>query len=402
MGINKIIEDKELEELGKKVVQWRRHLHSHPELSFKEVETAKFIRARLEEILKGVEGATISSLTENSVIVELEGTATHKASKTLAFRADIDALAITENTGLSFASENPGVMHACGHDGHTAILLGTIETISKRLEFFSGKIRFIFQPAEEVPPGGAQPLVDAGVLDGIDEIYGLHIFPLVPVGLIGCRDGSFSANSDIFELTIKGRGSHASMPDQSIDPITIGSSIVSSVNNMVARQVNPQTTATISFGKFTSGNTANAIPDLAHIMGNTRSITPKDRKQLQTIVETAVKTCCEQGGATPDLSYNLGYSSVTNAPDCMDVVRKAAVEATGTEKSVLPIPQSLGGEDFSAYTDKIPGGFFVLAGGSVEDGYTNVNHSAEFDFDERCLPLGVKMWNQIIMDRLGA
>lgn len=375
------------------MIKWRRHLHRHPELSFHEVETAKYIK----KVLADFPNIEVSSLTENSVIAILKG---NRPGKTIALRADIDALPIVEESDVDFPSENPGVMHACGHDTHTAMLLGAIKVLSEMQDKIAGTVKFIFQPAEEEPPGGAKLLVEAGVMDDVDMVFGLHIAPNIPVGMVGTRKGPASAASDVFTLKIQGKGSHGSTPDLSVDPIMIGVEIINNLNNIVSRNISPFDNAVISIGEFNAGKTANVIPDTAQIQGTVRTNDKEVRQFIKKRIEGIVDSICKMYDATYDLDYLLGYSEVNNDSDATDIVMAAAEKVVGKER-MFEAPKMMGGEDFSAYTDVKPGSFFILGGGTAAEGCGYMNHHPKFKIMEDCFPVGSGMHAQLILDILG-
>lgn len=375
-----------------KMVKWRRHLHKHPELSFHEYETARYI----EEILKSYSELTIQKLTETSVVAVLKGA---KPGKTIALRADIDALPITEEADVEFKSENPGVMHACGHDTHTAMLLGAVDTLVKMQDDLSGTVKFIFQHAEELPPGGAVELVRAGVMDDVDMVFGLHIFPMIPTGMIGISPGAFSSASDIATLLIKGKGAHGSMPDLAVDPILIGSEIVINLNHIISRNVSPLANSVISVGAFHSGTVANIIPDTAQLELTIRNNDPKVREFVKNRMEEVIAGVCKMYGAEYEFDYTYGYDAVINDEKAVELVKEAALKTVGEENFFLMSPM-MGGEDFSAYTQIRPGAFFVLGGGSADDGYRYINHHPKFKIDEDCFSSGAAMHVQLILDLL--
>lgn len=375
-----------------KMVKWRRHLHKHPELSFHEYETARYI----EEILKSYSELTIQKLTETSVVAVLKGA---KPGKTIALRADIDALPITEEADVEFKSENPGVMHACGHDTHTAMLLGAVDTLVKMQDDLSGTVKFIFQHAEELPPGGAVELVRAGVMDDVDMVFGLHIFPMISTGMIGISPGAFSSASDIATLLIKGKGAHGSMPDLAVDPILIGSEIVVNLNHIISRNVSPLANSVISVGAFHSGTVANIIPDTAQLELTIRNNDPKVREFVKNRMEEVIAGVCKMYGAEYEFDYTYGYDAVINDEKAVELVKEAALKTVGEENFFLMSPM-MGGEDFSAYTQIRPGAFFVLGGGSADDGYRYINHHPKFKIDEDCFSSGAAMHVQLILDLL--
>lgn len=375
------------------MIKWRRHLHRYPELSFHEVETAKYI----QKVLAEFSNLQVSSLTENSVIAILKG---NKPGKTIALRADIDALPIMEEADVPFQSENPGVMHACGHDTHTAMLLGAVKVLSTMQDKIAGTVKFIFQPAEEVPPGGAKLLVEAGVMEDVDMVFGLHIAPNIPVGMIGTRKGAVSAASDVFTLKIKGRGSHGSTPDLSIDPIMIGVEIINNLNNIVSRNISPFDNAVISIGEFNAGKTANVIPDTAQIKGTVRTNDKEVRLFIKKRIEDIIDGICKMYDASYELDYLFGYSEVNNDSRATDIVIAAAEKVVG-KNEMFEAPKMMGGEDFSAYTDVRPGSFFILGGGTAAQECGYMNHHPKFKIMEDCFPVGAGMHVQLILDILG-
>lgn len=375
------------------MIKWRRHLHRYPELSFHEVETAKYI----QKVLAEFSNLEVSSLTENSVIAILKG---NKPGKTIALRADIDALPIMEEADVPFPSENPGVMHACGHDTHTAMLLGAVKVLSAMQDKIAGTVKFIFQPAEEVPPGGAKLLVEAGVMEDVDMVFGLHIAPNIPVGMIGTRKGAVSAASDVFTLKIKGRGSHGSTPDLSIDPIMIGVEIINNLNNIVSRNISPFDNAVISIGEFNAGKTANVIPDTAQIKGTVRTNNKEVRLFIKKRIEDIIDGICKMYDASYELDYLFGYSEVNNDSSATDIVIAAAEKVVG-KNEMFEAPKMMGGEDFSAYTDVRPGSFFILGGGTAAQECGYMNHHPKFKIMEDCFPVGAGMHVQLILDILG-
>lgn len=374
------------------MVKWRRHFHENPELSFHEVETAKYIY----QLLKTFPNLELTTPTENSVVAVLKGA---NPGKTIALRADIDALPIFEEADVSFPSQNDGVMHACGHDTHTAMLLGACKVLTSMQEKIAGTVKFIFQPAEEVPPGGAKFLVEAGVMEDVDLVFGIHIFPKIPVGVVAIRTGALTAAADIFELKIQGVGSHGSTPELAIDPILVGVEIVSNLNNIISRNIAAFDNAVLSIGEFTSGNSANVIPDTAKIQGTVRTNDPTVRKMMRKRIEEIIEHVTQMYGASYELNYVMGYSPVVNDPEATELVREAALKVVG-EKGVIESQKMMGGEDFSAYTDVVPGSFFVVGGGTAEEGCGYMNHHPKFKINEGALAVGAAMEIQLITDLL--
>ncbi|WP_195574232.1 M20 metallopeptidase family protein [Paenibacillus sp. 1001270B_150601_E10] len=374
------------------VIQWRRHFHQHPELSFEEIETSNYIY----DVLSTFPNLELSRPTTNSVIAKLTGSA---PGKTIALRADIDALPIEEEADVDFKSKKPGIMHACGHDTHAAMLLGAAKVLSGMKDQLSGVIKFIFQPAEEVPPGGAKAIVDAGVLDDVDYVFGIHIFPKLPAGMIGTNVGAMTAAQDIFELKIQGKGSHGSTPELSIDPITIGAEIVTNLNNIVSRHVSALDNAVLSIGQFTAGEVFNVIPDTATLKGTVRTTNAETRKLMKKRIHEVIDHIVKAYNGTYELHYLDGYSAVVNHEVATDIVRQAADKIVGEQQ--FTCPKMMGSEDFAAYTDVTKGSFFVLGGGTEEEGCGYMNHHPKFKINEDALAVGMQMHVQIALDVLG-
>lgn len=375
------------------MVKWRRHFHQNPELSFKEFATTDYII----EVLSQFPELKLERVAETGVVAVLEGASD---GPTIALRADIDALPVMEETGAEYASDTDGIMHACGHDVHAATLLGTVETLVGMKDKLKGKVKFIFQAAEEAPPGGARILVEKGVLDGVQTIYGLHVAPMVPVGMIGTNYGPVSAASDTVTILIKGKGAHGSMPNLSIDPVMIGTSIIQNVNNIVSRNIDPFANVVISVGKFEAGQTHNVIPHTAEIKITVRTNKPETRELVKRRLALIVEHTCVMWDAEFEYNYTDGYSAVQNDKAATQEVFKAADKVLGPGKAIT-VPPMMGGEDFSAYTDTIPGAFFMLGGGTAAEGIKYGNHHPKFDIKEECMKYGAAMFTQIILDKIG-
>jgi amidohydrolase len=373
--------------MEEEVIEWRRHLHRHPEPSFEERETAAFVARTLESF----EGLEIERPTENSVLARLS---TGRPGPTVALRADIDALPITEESGVDFASENPGAMHACGHDGHTAMLLGAAKLLSAR-ELPGGEIRFIFQHAEESPPGGARELVAAGVLDGVDLIYGCHLWTPLAFGKVAVRPGPFMANSDFLKLRITGRGGHAGLPHEAIDPIAIAAQVVTNLQHVVARRTDPLRSAVVTIGSFHAGEAPNVISEVAELEGTARSFDPAVRERLPELIEQIATGVAGAHGATAELEYIRGYRAVVNDEGVTELVR--SVVSADTLADLDPI---MGGDDFSAYLAEVPGCYAFIGAGSEDAGATYMHHHPRFRIDERALATGVRMHVDVAMRAL--
>lgn len=370
-------------ELSKQVVEWRRHLHRHPELSFQEHRTAQFV----EDALRKLPNLTVSRPTPTSVLAVLKGQA--GPGKTVLLRADMDALPIEEETGLDFASSHPGVMHACGHDGHTAMLLGAATLLSAQPEMLHGEVRFIFQHAEELPPGGAQELVDAGIMDGVDVVMGAHLMSPVATGVVVVKGGPLMAAADRFSLTIQGKGGHGAMPHQTIDPVVIAAQVILAFQTIVSRTLDPMDTAVVTVATLEAGIAQNVIPDTVTLGGTIRTFNPEVRQLIPERMEAIVKGITQAHGATYRFDYLQGYRATTNddtvARCLQDVVRQVLPDV-----QLLTDPNPLmGSEDFSAYMTKAPGTFVLIGAGGPD---AAPHHHPKFDVDEAALEHGVKVY----------
>lgn len=374
------------------IIQWRRYIHANPELSFKEFKTSNFVAKKL----KSFGGIEVDHPTKTSVVGTLNG---KRTGKTIALRADMDALPIQEDTGVDFSSRNPGVAHACGHDAHTAMLLGTAKVLSGVTDKLAGTVKLIFQHAEELPPGGARELVKAGVLDGVDAIFGLHI-KNQKAGTIRIPQGMATTISNRFYLTIKGRGSHGARPQDGIDPILVGSQIVIGLNTIPSRSIDPSHMTVVNVGAFNSGVAPNVIPETAKLGVSIRTRNRSDSEIIHRRCEEVIKGTCESYGAHYDIQWVPGYEMVYNDPVLVDLALKAASKAIG-EENISIGPGSSGSEDFSAYTAIVPGCFMFLGGGDASDGLPYKNHSPKFNIIESTMANGTRVEAQIVLDMLG-
>ncbi|MEK8129271.1 amidohydrolase [Paenibacillus filicis] len=389
MSIHNVHNDEELlsEALSRQVIAWRRHFHQHPELSFEEHATAQFVA----DTLSTFEGIEISRPTPTSVVGRLVGA---HPGRVLALRADIDALPITEENEFDFVSENPGVMHACGHDGHTAVLLGAARILSERREQLHGEIRFLFQHAEELPPGGAQQLVDAGVLDGVDGVIGAHLFSPLATGKVAVAYGPMLAAPDTFRIIVRGVSGHAAMPHQTVDPIIIGAQLVTNLQQIVSRNTDPLERLVLSVTEFHGGTAHNVIPGTAELGGTVRSFDETLRQSVPERIRQIVQGITEAHGAEYEFHYDYGYRPVVNDVNVTKVIEEAAVELLGREAVVIQKP-IMGGEDFSAYQQAAPGAFFNIGAGNQALGIIHPHHHSKFTIDEDSLAIGVRLFVRI-------
>ncbi|MCL6454279.1 MAG: amidohydrolase [Alicyclobacillus sp.] len=393
MGITIADAEQMLQQVTEEVVRWRRHLHQNPELSFQEQQTSQFVY----ETLRSFGELELSRPTPTSVVARLIG---RQPGPVLAIRADMDALPITEENDLEFASTNPGVMHACGHDGHTAMLLGVAKVLSGLKDKLRGEVRFLFQHAEELFPGGAQELVKAGVMDGVDCVIGIHLWSPLQVGRIQVRAGAFMAAPDVFYITIKGKGGHAAQPHLTVDSIAIAAQVVTNLQHVVSRNVDPLDPVVLSVTQFHSGTAHNVIPESVEMVGTVRSFKPELRDEVPEKMERIVKGITEAHGASYEFRYEHGYRPVINDEQLTGRVRAALVETFGPDVVVEGDP-TMGGEDFSAYQQLVPGTFFYVGAGNAEKGIIYPHHHPRFNVDEDALPIGVRAFVSVALHLLG-
>lgn len=370
--------------LREQLIAWRRHLHMHPEVGFHEYDTADFVEAELRKM----PGLTVTRPTPTSVLAVLRG---EKPGRTLLLRADIDALPIEEENTFEFKSTRPGVMHACGHDGHTAMLLGVARLLSERPEEVPGEVRMIFQHAEEIGPGGAEELVmETDLMDGVDVVTGLHLNSQLPAGLVVVKPGAFMAAPDTVHITVKGKGGHGAHPEQTVDPIAVGAQVVTNLQHVVSRQVAALDALVVSITSFHSGTTHNVIPDTATMMGTVRTFDPALRERAPELIERVVRGVTAAHGAEYDFRYERGYRPLINTDWVAAQLRDIALETVGP-KHYQDAQPTMGGEDFSAYLEKAPGAYFNVGSGSDEADSRWPHHHPRFTIDEESLVTGVRM-----------
>ncbi|MGN7470826.1 M20 family metallopeptidase [Brevibacillus sp. SAFN-007a] len=372
------------EEAKAQVIAWRRYLHEYPELSFHEEKTAQFVY----ETLSSFGNLEVSRPTKNSVMARLIGP---QPGNVLAMRADMDALPITEENTFAFASKNPGVMHACGHDGHTAMLLGAAKILSGMKDRIKGEVRFLFQHAEEVYPGGAEEMVQAGVMDGVDMVIGTHLWATMEYGTVGICPGPMMAAPDTFWITVLGKGGHAALPHETIDSIAIAAQVVTNLQHIVSRNADPLDNLVLSVTQFVGGTTHNVIPGTVDICGTVRSFDKTLRESVPGLMERVIKGITEAHGASYKFKYEFGYRPVINDEEVTRLMEEVVVESLGPEW-VTRMRPTMGGEDFSAFQQKAPGCFFYIAAGNKEKGITYPHHHPRFTIDEDALEVGVKMF----------
>jgi amidohydrolase len=314
----------------------------------------------------------------------------------------MDALPIEEENETDYRSQTPGVMHACGHDGHTAMLLGVARILLDRRDEFSGTVKLLFQPSEERPPGGAKPMIDEGVLEDphVDAVFGMHLAQDTPLGKIELRAGPAMASSDSFKIVIHGKGGHGAQPETAIDPIVIGSQIVVALQTIVSREIDPNRAAVVTVGAFRAGEANNVIPDTAELRGTVRSFLPDVRRQLADRIQALVRGVATAMRAEVEIDYHLGYPSTINDPAMTAMVREVAVETVGAE-NVVDAEPIMGAEDFSYFLEERPGCFFFIGSKNEEKGLIWTHHHPKFDFDEEALGVGMETMVRSVVRYLG-
>lgn len=369
------------ETLQPRLLEIRRHLHSHPELSGQETQTSAYVAGVLSsagvQLLPGPGGV--------GVIGEIPGNGEDK--RVLAIRTDLDALPIHERTGLEFASQRPGIMHACGHDVHTTVGLGTAMILAQLRDHLPGTIRLIFQPAEEIAQGAAW-MIGAGAMHQVSSILSLHVFPTIPAGEVAVRYGALTAAADDLEIRIMGESGHGARPHEAIDAIWIAAQVMTNLQQAISRTQNPLRPVVLTIGKISGGRAPNVIADQVVLQGTVRSLHPETSQALPAWIEHIVSHTCQACGATYELDYRRGVPSVCNAPQLTQLLQEAAQEAIGKENvHTLPEP-SLGAEDFALYLEKSPGAMFRLGVGFRERPNFPLHHP-QFDVDESAIMVGV-------------
>ncbi len=377
------------------LVETRRHLHAHPELSNDEHRTAEFIRGRLSDF--GIE--RVETVTETGVVAVVEGT--HEGP-TLAWRADIDALPIQEQSDVGYKSQNPGVMHACGHDVHTTVGLGLARYIHNRRDELHGRVKFIFQPAEEASPEdepvGAERMAQAGALEDpeVDAIFGTHCMPALDVGKIGYTGGPVWAGSDLLEIDIRGEKSHGAYPHEGIDAALIASHVVVALQSVVSRRVDARESCVVTVGKIEAGNSYNILAESAKLTGILRSLSEEVSEFAKREIVRVAQGVSEGMGARCEVRFTAGARPVVNDAQLEAQAVAALRERYGDE--IVPHPPQLGAEDFAAFSRRVPGCYLFLGIRNTEHGIDHPLHTPSFDVDEACLPFGVERFTQMLLD----
>lgn len=373
--------------LSDDMIAWRRKIHTHPELGFEEFRTADFIAEKLEtfglEVHRGLASTGVVGTLRNG-----------QPERAIALRADIDALPMAEQTGLPYQSQNEGRMHACGHDGHTTMLLGAARYLSEHPEF-DGSVYFIFQPAEE-GGGGGDVMVREGLFERFpaQAVYGMHNEPGLPVGQFAIRSGSMMASADFFELTVTGTGSHAAMPHLGHDPIVAASQLVGALQSIPSRCITPTDPVVLSVTRFHGGSADNVIPDNVVLGGTVRTLSEKARGMMETAIRQIADGVCRATGTRFELDYRIGFPVTVNHPDETEIAANVAGALVGYEHVIRNMPPSMGAEDFAFMLNACPGAYICIGNGSTDGGRTL--HSPYYDFNDEILPLGAAYWVALV------
>ncbi|MGB3695545.1 MAG: M20 family metallopeptidase [Spirulinaceae cyanobacterium] len=369
------------ENLAPRLIEIRRHIHAHPELSGEEYQTAAYVAGVLSSCGIHVK----ESVGKTGVIGNLPGES--NPQRTLAIRTDMDALPIQERTNLEFASRQPGIMHACGHDVHTTLGLGTAMVLSQLGETLPGNMRFLFQPAEEIAQGAAW-MVQDGAVDGVEAIFGVHVFPSIPARSVGIRYGSLTAAADDLEIYIQGESGHGARPHEAVDAIWIAAQVITNLQQAISRTHNPLHPVVLTIGKIEGGRAPNIIADQVKMLGTVRSLHRDTHAELPQWIENIVASVCNTYGASYKLNYRRGVPSVQNDGVLTQIVETAAREAWGSDHVQIISEPSLGAEDFSVYLDKLPGIMFRLGVGKKNQPNYPLHHP-QFEVDEAAIVTGV-------------
>jgi len=377
----------------KQQVKWRRHLHQYPELSHVEFKTTAFIR----QVIRGIGLKTLPIKLESGVLAEIRGA---RPGKTVALRADIDALPVTELTTVPFKSKIAGRMHACGHDVHVAILLGTAAVLHSLRNEIKGRVRLIFQPAEELPPGGARPMIEAGAVRDVSMILALHVDPRLPTGRISLRDGVAMGGVNDFDLTIVGRGGHAARPHEAVDAIVTAAEVIESVQSVISREIDPIQPVVVTFGRIEGGTARNTICDRVKITGTARALSPTTARDLKRLIKRTASAVCRARGARLQMDIIADYPVLANNPAVNKMLARNFA-ALFPKNKIEITEQVLGGEDFACYLEKTKGAMFRLGVMNKKIKADQPWHSPEFKVDEDAVFYGTALMAASVLDYLG-
>lgn len=376
--------------------QIRQHIHSHPELSFEETETAAYVSRKLTEW--GIPHQT--GIAGTGIVALLEGRDPGK--KCIAIRSELDALPITELNEVPYKSRNEGVMHACGHDVHTTCLLGVAKVLLDVRAEWEGTVKLIFQPGEEKHPGGGSLMIAEGVLENpkVDAVLALHVYPHLPSGMVGFREGQYMASADEVYITVKGKGGHAALPHTTIDPVVTAAQILVALQQVVSRKAPAAVPSVLSFGKIAGGHVGNVIPDEVRLEGTFRTMNEKWRAEAHQLIEQVAKNTAAAFGATAEVSIPKGYPSLINDPGLTGKVRALAADFLGADK-IHTLDLRMTADDFAYYSQAVPGCYFRLGTNKNNDTFTASVHNARFDIDEPAMLTGIGAMSWIVTNLTG-
>lgn len=377
-------------ELKEYIIGMRREFHMNPEPSLQEYNTSKRIKEELDK-----DGIECEIVADTGVVATIKGT---HSGKTVALRGDIDALAVIEETGKEYASKVHGLMHACGHDSHGAMLLGAAKVLNKMRDEINGTVKLFFQPGEEVVLG-AKKMIAAGVLEGVDGIMGIHVSSDMPSGQISADSGARMASGDMFKITVTGMGGHGAEPHKSIDAVVVGSAIVMNLQSVISREYSPFDPAVLTIGEIKSGTRFNVIAPTAVLTGTTRCYSQEVRKKFVESIERIAKATAEAYRATAVCEFTEGVGPTINDDECAAIARETAASLVGVE-NVVTMPPSTGGEDFSYFSNIVPGVMVKLGTGNKEKGTDYPHHHEKFDVDEDVLDTGTALYVQFALNYL--
>ncbi len=373
-----------IDTINERIVEIRHDLHMHPELSGHEEHT--------KYMVKGILEASGYTITESERHYGLVASLTvSENAPTVALRADMDALPIEEQTQKPYASREKGIMHACGHDSHTAIALGCAIALAEHKESLPGNVRFIFQPSEESKEGGSIEMIEEGALEGVDGIFGLHAYPYLKTGQIGYKYGVMMASADIFSIEVFGKSAHGARPHEGVDAILVTSMIVNSLNHIVSRRIDPLHPAVISLGTIEGGKASNIICDHVLLKGTVRTINEGVRNAIPAMMKSSIEGICTSMGATYNFDYEFGQPELINDDKMVDIVVEEAKMVLGAKNVIDLVDPVMGGEDFSEYLKRIPGAFFRLGTCNEEKETCISQHNSRFDVDDDALQYGMKI-----------
>ena len=380
------------------IIDIRRRIHQNPELGFEEAETARYISTYLQ----GLGLAVQEDIGKTGVVALLRGGLAVADSKTVAVRADMDALPVTEETAVEYASTKQGLMHACGHDAHVAMTLGLAKILTQFKDKLAGDVKFIFQPCEERPPGGAIEMIKDGVLENpkVDAIIGMHVNPVVSSGFIGFKEGALMAATDEFTLTIKGKGGHGAAPHHTIDTVVLGAQVIQALQTIPSRRVDPVEPLVLTIGMVKAGVAQNVIADTMILEGTVRTLDPNLRELVPKLMRQVIGGVVAGAGGTYELKYELGYPALYNNQQMVALVKEAAQEVAGRGKSIMVKNPSMGGEDFAYFAEKVPACYCFLGVG-YQDRENYPWHHPKFTLDESKLALGTAILAKAVVKYLG-